>query len=136
MSSTSNTNDKVPFMESFFKSQASSFVATMVDFAVLITLTELISVYYVYSTAIGAACGAVVSFFLGRNWAFRKKDGKLTHQASRYILTSVASLLLNTYGVFLLTETLGLQYIVSKLIISFLVGVLFNFFMFRYFVYR
>lgn len=136
MSPSTQNKEKVPFVESFIKSQASSFIATVVDFAVLIGLTELLSVYYVHSVAIGAAAGAIVSFYLGRNWAFRRKDGKLSYQAIRYLFTSSASLFLNTYGVFLLTESMGIQYIYSKLIISFLVGILFNFFMFRYFVYR
>lgn len=136
MTSSSDIQEKVPFLESFLKSQASSVLATAVDFAVLIGLTELLNVYYVHSVAIGAAAGAIVSFYLGRNWAFRRTDGKLSYQAIRYLFTSSASLFFNTYGVFLLTESCGIQYIYSKLIISFLVGVLFNFFMFRYFVYR
>lgn len=123
-------------MESFYKSQASSLFATVVDMLVLIFCTEVLNIYYVWSTAIGAFCGAVVSFFLGRNWAFRKKDGGLTGQAIRYLITSSLSLALNTAGVFAITEYLGCQYIVSKLIISLLVGVFFNFFMFRYFVYK
>jgi len=128
--------EKVPFVESFIKSQASSLIATIVDFTVLICLTELLGVYYVHSVAVGAAAGAIVSFYLGRNWAFKRKDGKLSYQAIRYLFTSSASLFLNTYGVFLITEGLGIDYIYSKLIVSFLVGVFFNFFMFRYFVYR
>ncbi len=127
---------KVPFKESFIKSQASSFIATAIDFAILVLLTEVFNVYYVISTAIGSAVGAIVSFFLGRNWAFRSKDGKLTYQALRYLLVSITSLFLNTNGVYLLTEFCEIQYIISKLIVSLLVGVFFNFFMFRYFVYR
>jgi len=133
-----NTQDKskVPFMESFYKSQASSFMATGIDMAVMIFCTEILGIYYVTSTAIGAFCGAMVSFFLGRNWAFRRKDGGLTGQAIRYLITSGLSLVLNTAGVWFITEFLGCQYIVSKVIVSIIVGIFFNFFMFRYFVYK
>lgn len=129
-------NNKVPFTESFLKSQASSFIATAVDFAVLIFCTEILHIYYVLSTAIGSVVGAIISFFLGRNWAFRRKDGKFSYQALRYLFVSITSLFLNTNGVFFLTEYFDIQYIISKLIVSILVGVFFNFFMFRYFVYR
>lgn len=130
------TTGRVPFKESFYKSQATSIVATTVDFAVLIFFTEIVGIYYVMSTAIGSAVGAVVSFFLGRNWAFRRQDGSLSYQALKYLFVSSASLFLNTNGVFFITEYFGIQYLISKGIVSLLVGVFFNFFMFRYFVYR
>jgi len=129
-------NQKVPFFESFAKSQFSSVVATGVDFLVFIILKDLLGMYYVTASGISAFFGAVVSFTLGRNWAFRKKDGKLTHQAIKYALTSFMSILLNTVGIYLLTENLGTTPLVSKVIISILVGVFFNFLMYRYFVYK
>jgi len=101
-------NEKVPFKESFIKSQATSIIATAVDFAVLIFCTEILHIYYVVSTAIGSVIGAIVSFFLGRNWAFRRSDGKLSYQALRYLFVSITSLFLNIHGVFLLTEYLDI----------------------------
>ena len=127
---------RVPFITSFIRSQMSSAIATAMDFTVFVFLTEIIKVYYVAAAAIAAFVGAIISFFLGRNWAFSRKDGHLTLQAVRYIITSSTSLLLNTYGIYALTEYAGIQYIYSKIIISLLVGVFFNFFMYRYFVYR
>jgi len=131
-----SNNSKVPFVESFLKSQASSLIATGVDMCVMIFCTEILGIYYVTSAAIGAFCGALVSFFLGRNWAFRRKDGGLTGQAIRYLITSGLSLVMNTFGVWFITEFVGCQYIVSKMIAAILVGIFFNFFMFRYFVYK
>ncbi len=131
-----NTLSKVPFLSSFLRSQAASFLATLTDFLVLIFATEILGIWYVASTAIGATAGAIVSFYLGRNWAFERKEGHVGGQAFRYVLTSGASLLLNMLGVYLITELGGAHYVMSKLIISVLVGVFFNFFMFRYFVFR
>jgi putative flippase GtrA len=127
---------RVPFITSFIRSQMSSAIATAMDFAVFVFLTEIIKVYYVAAAAIAALAGAIISFFLGRNWAFSRRDGRLTHQAVKYIITSSTSLVLNTYGIYALTEYAGVQYIYSKIIISLLVGVFFNFFMYRYFVYK
>ena len=129
-------NEKVPFFESFAKSQFSSLIATSVDMSALVFLTEVGGIYYVMSAGIGAFFGACISFILGRNWAFRKKDGKLTIQAFRYLMTSATSLVLNTAGIYALTDWLGIQYIISKVIISLIIGICFNFVMYRYFVYR
>ena len=130
------TSTRVPFVTSFFRSQMSSILATLIDFLVFIFLEKIILIYYVLAAGISAIAGAIVSFLLGRNWAFRKKDGHLTSQAFRYIITSSTSLLLNTYGIYLLTENLVIDPLYSKIIISLLVGVFFNFLMYRYFVYK
>ena len=127
---------KVPFFTSFYRSQMTSIIATAIDFAIFIFLKDLCAVYYVAASAIGACCGAIVSFFLGRNWAFRRKDGRMSMQAVKYVMTSVTSLLLNTYGIYALTEFFEISPLYSKIIISILVGAFFNFFMYRYFVYR
>ena len=84
---TQVVEDKVPFITSFVRSQMSSFIATAMDFLVFITCFRIVEIYYVTSNGIGAAAGAVVSFYLGRNWAFRRKDGSLTGQAMKYILS-------------------------------------------------
>ncbi len=127
---------KEPLIGSFFRSQAASFVATATDYFVLIFVTEVLGVWYVASAALGAFCGAIVSFFLGRNWAFKRTQEGIGGQLLRYILTSCSSLILNTLGVYLLTEYFATHYILSKTIVSFLVGVGFNFVMYRYFVFK
>jgi len=132
----SEEKPKVPFFESLIKSQLSSFAATAVDYSVFIVLKELLGVYYVLASGIGSFFGAYVSFTLGRNWAFRRKDGKISHQAIKYIFTSGTSLLLNTAGIYLLTEWTGIDPKISKVVIAILVGVFFNFLMYRYFVYK
>lgn len=127
---------KVPFFTSFLRSQASSAVSTVFDFGTFGLLHYVFFVYYGFSTAMGNLFGAFVSFYLGRNWAFKRKDGKLSHQAIKYAITSLSSAAINTSGVIFLTEHFALEPTLSKAIIAFLVGVSFNFLMFRYFVYK
>ncbi len=127
---------KVPFFTSFIRSQASSAVSTVFDFGASGLLYYVFSVYYGVSTAAGNIFGAIVSFYLGRNWAFKRKDGKISHQAIKYAITSLTSSAINTTGVIYLTENFGLEFLISKAIVAFIVGATFNFLMFRYFVYR
>ena len=129
-------NAKEPLGKSFVKSQASSVIATATDFCIYFLLYKGFDIFYGLSSGIGAVFGAVVSFFLGRHWAFKKKDGRLTTQALRYAVTSGSSVFLNTFGMIWVTETFHISPDVSKVIVAILIGVLFNFLMFRYFVYK
>ncbi|MEM9545317.1 MAG: GtrA family protein [Bacteroidota bacterium] len=131
-----NEKVKVPFFTSFIRSQASSAVSTVFDFGSFGLLHYIFGIYYGYSTAAGNVFGAVVSFYLGRNWAFKRTDGKITHQAIRYAITSLSSAVINTSGVIFLTETYSLEPTISKAIVALIVGATFNFLMFRYFVYK
>ena len=131
-----HTNKKTTLITSFYRSQLVSLIATGADFFVTIGLTEIFKVWYVVSTGLGNLTGAIISFLLGRTWAFNRKDHQLYWQAVRYGLTSLASMGLNTGGVYLLTENTAFSYEISKVIMAILVGITFNFLMFRYFVFK
>lgn len=118
------------------KSQVTAIAATSTDFLVTILLKELTALGLVASNATGAFSGAVVSFLLLRNWAFKRHDQRWHGQAVRYALASGTSLVLNTGGVWLFTEVFGIQYIVSKTIVAVLMGLTVNYLMFKHFVFR
>ena len=80
--------------------------------------------------------GALINFILGRHWSFVANDEAVRGQAIRYAAVSAVSLLLNSLGVYLLTDYLKIHYVISKVIIAFLVGILFNFPLHRSFVFR
>ena len=99
-------------------------------------LVEVCRVWYVAATALGACCGAVTNFLLGRYWSFEAHKKKARGQAFRYAAVSVTSLVINSTGVYLFTDTLGLKYFYSKAIVALLVGILFNFPMQRFYVFK
>jgi len=127
---------KVPFFTSFIRSQASSAVSTLFDFGSFRLLHYVFFIHYGFSSAIGNIFGAIVSFNLGRRWAFKRQDGKLSNQAIKYAITSVSSAFINTSGIMYLTVNFGLEPTISKAIVALIVGATFNFLMFRYFVYK
>ena len=117
------------------RSQIVSLTATVVDFGFLIFLVEIGRVWYVAATATGALFGAMINFILGRHWSFMADDDAIRGQAIRYAAVSGVSLVLNSLGVYLLTDHLAIHYPFSKAITAFLVGVLFNFPLQRRFVF-
>jgi putative flippase GtrA len=122
-------------MVSLRRSQIASLTATVVDFSSLIFLVEIGRVWYVAATATGALLGAIVNFILGRHWSFMANHDAVRGQAIRYAAVSGVSLVLNSLGVYLLTDYIGIHYAISKAITAFLVGILFNFPLHRRFVF-
>ncbi len=124
------------FYITFVKAQTAAAAATVLDFIIYIMLVELLGLWYVASAAISALFGAVCNFLLGRHWCFYATDGHLSKQGMRYIIVSAGSLLLNTAGIFMLTETFAVHYLWSKVIIAVAVAVFYNFPLQRYFVFK
>jgi putative flippase GtrA len=118
------------------RSQVSSLVATLIDFGTLVFLVEVFKLWYVTATAIGAFVGAVTNFTFGRHWSFKATDGLVHHQVVKYSLISGTSLILNSLGVYFLTDGVGLKYTESKVVTAILIGLLFNFPLHRVYVFR
>ena len=132
-----STASSVPVVVSFLRSNAAAIVATSIDFGVLILGREFLNLPVILSTVIGFCVGATVSFMLTRNWAFKRQDGDKKSQALKFAMTAGVGLLLNTLGMWGLVELLGeAHYIISRVITAVVVGFLFSFFMYRYFVFK
>lgn len=123
-------------MISFWRSQATSLISSIADFGVYGFLFYLLTVNYVAASALGNVAGAILSFYLGRNWSFKSQGGNVSKQAIKYAFTSLSSASINSACIYLLTENTALHPTYSKIIIALLVGITFNFFMFRYFVFK
>jgi putative flippase GtrA len=111
----------------FFKFQVTSFTASLVDFLMTVLLVELTGLWYLIANIIGVVSGGVTNFFLNKSWTFRSKNVLVHKQAFRYLHVWTGSLLLNTSGMYVLTSMLNIDYIISKIFVSFAVGLGFNF---------
>lgn len=127
----------VPFMTSLLRYNVSAGLATATDFSTLLVCKELVGLNPVLGTFIGAIAGATVAFFLGRNWTFFNKDGRMSSQGMKFVLVVIGSIILNTFGEYLLTEVIVVgHYMLARVLTAITVGVTYNFPMQRYFVFR
>lgn len=124
------------FVRTFTRSQVTAASASLVDFGLLFFLTEVVGLWYVASVACGAAAGATTNFLLNRHWTFNAAHDRWHDQAFRYFAVSSGSLLLNTGGTWAVTEWGQLPYGFSVFIVSFVVGLSFNYPLQRYFVFK
>lgn len=111
----------------FVKSQLSSLISTCFDFLITIACVELLRLGYVQATMLGATSGAVCNFILGRVWVFQARSSSKAHQAAWYFVVWLGSLGLNTLGMYLLADLLGIEYIFAKVLISLAVGFFYNY---------
>lgn len=118
------------------KAQAASAVGTAVDFLVTIGCVELLHSWYLPATVLGNAAGGVTNFYLGRHYVFRAPQQGAPAQGVRYFIVWLGSMLLNAAGVYLFTQLLHVNYVCSKVVVSLLVGVGFNYFLQLHFVFR
>ena len=127
---------RVPFFTSFFRSQIASITATAADYLTFFVLEAVIGVYYPIASAIGNILGAIVNFSMGRWWSFKSKDHRWIRQALKYALVSLSSAAINTWGLIVLVERFGLDEYLSKVVVGITVGIIWNFPLFRYFVFK
>lgn len=127
---------KPTFKKSFLRSQVVSLTATSADFSFALMLNHFLDVYYVTATSLGSLFGAVISFTLGRNWVFLNRQGKLRKQVFRFFVINLFSIFANTTGVFFFKENFNITFALSRVMAAVFVGIFFNYFMNRYFVFK
>ena len=123
-------------MATFLKAQAASLAATIVDFAVFILLTAGFNCWYLAASITGTISGGIANFLLGRIWVFDATQQKVPMQAFKYLLVWSGNLLLVSAGVFVVKEYAGLSPLLSKIIVSLIVGFTYNYLLQKKFVFK
>ena len=123
-------------MVTFLKANISSSIASFFDYLITILLVRFFRIDVVVASATGTVCGGIMNFMIGRTWVFESKKRKVQQQAVRYTMVWTGNLFLNTGGVFLFTKVLKIHYVVSKLVVSLLVGFCYNYTLQKNYVFK
>ena len=121
--------------QSFLKFQLTAVIATSIDFLMTILFERFIGFHDSRAVAMGATCGAITAFIINRKWVFSSMGTHPAKQAFKYSLVVAGSILLNTGGTYLLTESTMLTYLISKAIVSILVGFTYSYYFSKRFVF-
>jgi len=128
---------QVPLVNSFFRYNASALTATLVDKSIEMALHYLLGVDELIATPIGMSVGAVIAFFLGRNWTFISKENTISNQGKKFLLITIGNIALNWSLVWFMRDIIGMEdYYLMSPIAGTIVGIFFSFPMQRYFVYK
>lgn len=123
-------------MITFLKAQLSSLSASLFDFLTTIILKEVFKIVPLIAGVSGAVAGGIFNFVLNRRWAFRAIEGNVTKQITRYFLVWVGSIALNATGLYLFLTYTAFHYMLSKITVSLLVGVFYNYVLQKKVVFR
>ncbi len=104
----------------------SAFIATGMDFALVLLLVSSGVLPPVVATGLGCILGAVINFAINRLWTF-DSHGPAMLQGRRYILVSLSSALLNSGGVAVLLLVPDIDYRLAWVLARGLVFVTWNF---------
>jgi putative flippase GtrA len=124
---TQNGDNKPSGFTSFLRYNVAAIIATSADFITLLFLKEILGLNYVLSTCIAATVGAIIAFSLGRYWAFVSTEVRKSKQFLKYATVAAGSILLNTIGVFLVTDYITLDYKLSKVIVAGFIVLFYNY---------
>jgi putative flippase GtrA len=120
----------------FLKAQVSSAMASFLDFLTTLVCKMVLNFGVIAGSATGTIVGGIVNFMIGRNWVFDSSEGKMGNQAGKYLLVWFGNLVITTSGVYSVTHFFHISnYVISKIIVSCLIGVPYNYLMQKKFVF-
>lgn len=127
-------------MLEFLKAQASSLLATFFDFSTAFVLKYIFNVHHVLASVIGNISGGIVNFIVNRTWSFKAEDKEykdgVEKQSAKYLLVWLGSLGLNALGVYIMVDLLQIDFRISKLVTSLIVGWGYNYVFQKYYVFK
>ena len=120
----------------FAKAQVSAFLGGLIDFGIMVILTQVLGLFYVYSILISGIIGAFANFSINKYWTFEQSDLGSHNQLIKFSLVVMGSILLKSLGTFLLTNVLSIDYKISRIITDAFVCFGFNYLLQRFWVFR
>ncbi|WP_316804221.1 GtrA family protein [Pedobacter nototheniae] len=122
-------------MITYLKAQASSVMASLIDFLVTIAGVNLLSLWYLAASIAGTVAGGIFNFTVNRKWVFSATSENIKAQIVKYIIVWLGNLLLVTTGVYVLTHFFNLNYVLSKVLASVIMGTTYNYIMQKQFIF-
>ncbi|MDP3725664.1 MAG: glycosyltransferase [bacterium] len=113
-------------------------IAALVYFTLLYIFTDIIGLWYLFSSVVTYILSFSVSFVLQKFWTFRDVRMEMRiviRQLVLQFIIAIGMLLLHTAALFVLVDVIGLWYLFAATISAFVLGIL-SFFIYRIFIFN
>lgn len=124
----------------FSKAQLSAFIGGLIDYGIMIIVTEFIGLHYTLGIAIGGVVGAIFNFTVNKIWTFNSKNeeyhNSLTKQLLKFVITVANSIFLKSTGTYFLTTFSTIDYKITRPFVDIVVSTCFNYTLQRQWVFK
>ena len=117
----------IDFLKQVIKYASTAMIGGMIDYGILILLTEVFDVHYLISSMISLICAMIVQYMLNIRYVFKTKDEHKVRKLIVYIVMGLIGLGLNQLIIYLVVSKFNAHYILGKIAASAIVGI-YNFF--------
>jgi putative flippase GtrA len=109
----------------FFRHIVAGGIATVIDMGILFFVTEFLNIYYLISAGIAFLIANTSNYIFNTKWVFseRKFEDKKVREFMIFAVIGLIGMGINVLILWLITEYLGVYYMISKLMAT--IGVLF-----------
>lgn len=116
---------------------SASGIATSADFTASYSLVSGFDVNDEWATLVGNILGAIVGFWVSRNWVFKANETQsLTWQGIKYALVATGNSAMNVAGVALLTSWVTWSYLSVRVVVGVVVFVVYSYGLNQWFVFK
>lgn len=98
-------------------------VTLIIDYGVLVLLTECAHIYYILSATISFSLAVVANYYICLRWVFRNSNKQNKKQFIFFVVTSMIGLFLNTVIMKISVECIELHYFIAKVIATVIVTI-------------
>ena len=124
----------IPLVRQFAGHTVVGLLSLVVEYSVLIALVELAGVWYLAATTVAYATSVAFNYALSTKYVFQHREGMgRGGEFTVYMGLAAIALGLNDLLMYIGVDVLGIQYLVAKLIVTFMVT-WYNFFSRRIFL--
>jgi putative flippase GtrA len=92
------------------------------DILLLVVLTKIFNVNYIIATAGAFMVAVSINYFISRKYVFKFTDRKILHGYLYFLIFAGLGAVAVTAGTVFLTEVVGIYFVLSRIIVSSLVG--------------
>lgn len=99
-------------------------IAFIIDYGVMIFLTEVFGVPYLISTTISFVVSVIFNYFASMRFVFKRKDDvSRRREFIIFVVLSVCGLAINDVLMWLMVDSLFIDYRISKIVVTVVVAV-------------